>query len=298
MIEAVDIRGFQRHVRLALKPGPGVTCVVGDTDAGKSSIIRAVIWALRNQPAGDDMVTHDMDQCSVSIRLSGGKITRLRGGGKNLYRLDGEDFVSFGQGVPEAIAVLAAVDDVNFQGQHDPPFWLGDSPGKAAREMNRIVDLSVIDRSLSNAQTALKRARIEHELAEKRSQEANGTLSSLGWVPGMLAALNVLNGKLEAVSDLHSSVQSLRGLIEKAEAIKPRARLSLPAGLPGLVEEIRRKRASIKLLSSLIEKAERHEELRCRAERSATAALGELSLVTECPLCGAPQGGGHPSHGS
>lgn len=193
MITRVSIKDFQRIRSLLLDLGPGVTCLVGPTDAGKSSVLRAVVWAITNRPSGDEMIRWAQDRARVEVTLGGHTILRIRGSKKNVYLLDKKRYVAFGMEPPEDVTWAAAMDSVNFQTQLDRHFWFSETPGKVSKELNRIIDLSVIDLSLANAAKETKDAAVRLEVAKERSQEANGTSSRLKWVPGMVEAFGALS---------------------------------------------------------------------------------------------------------
>lgn len=98
--------------------------IVGDTDAGKSGIQRALRWLCYNEPSGDEFIRRDADSimaeangqnpkvvCTVSLKLSSGQtIIRSKGLGSNLNRYTlidehGEEleFNNFGYDVPDEI---------------------------------------------------------------------------------------------------------------------------------------------------------------------------------------------------
>lgn len=159
MIQGLDIQGFQAHQDLSIEFDPGVTTIIGPSDAGKSSIIRALRWVLLNEPSGDAFVNWDLGECKVSLKIDDESVTRTRTQSENSYDLNVKEFRAFGQSVPDEISALLRVDDVNFQGQYDSPFWLDESSGEVSRHLNRIVGLSIIDRVFSRL-TSMIRERV------------------------------------------------------------------------------------------------------------------------------------------
>ena len=189
MLEELRIQNFQRHRKLRVGFDPTITTIVGGSDVGKSAILRALRWVCTNQPKGDAHIRHGAKGCTVQLVVDGHTITRKRGGGKNTYELDGEPYKAFGTGVPDTIAGLLNMPDVCWQGQHDPSFWFGASPGEVSRQLNAIVDLGIIDTTLTNVGRTYTKARTALEVAEDNLTEAKASLDELDWVPACDSAL-------------------------------------------------------------------------------------------------------------
>lgn len=220
MLTQLRLFNFQIHHKLTVDLDPFVTCITGRTDAGKSSVIRALRWVLLNQPNGSEHIRHGESKCSVTLTMDDGhKLVRKRSENENTYLLDGEEYKAFGQGVPDDIAKLANVDDVNFQRQLDSPFWFLETPGQVSRELNQIVNLGVIDDALSAIATEVRKSRSTVELTEERLTAARREKEQLAYVHEMNESLLVL----EAIeSDLAENVQKrifLTGTLESVESV-------------------------------------------------------------------------------
>ena len=159
MLEKLLIRNFQCHEKITVDFDPAVTTVVGPSDRGKSAVLRAIRWLAFNRPAGDAFIKHGAGRVSVRLRAGGRDILRERAAGSNLYKIDGKEFQAFGSDVPPEIVNALNLDAVNFQRQLDPVFWFSKSPGEVSRELNAIIDLGLIDRTLSNLASASRRAK-------------------------------------------------------------------------------------------------------------------------------------------
>lgn len=181
MLEAIRILNFQKHERLEIEFDERVTSIVGPSDAGKSSILRAIRWACTNQPQGGAFIRHGEKEAVVKLKIDGEIVTR-RKGTENVYKLGKAEYKAFRGGIPDPIERHLNVSEINFQGQHDPPFWLSCSPGEASRSLNQIVDLDVIDSSLSNVVSELQRARLKVSISSERLKQAEDSKERLDWV--------------------------------------------------------------------------------------------------------------------
>lgn len=191
MIERLLIQNFQTHDKLRVNFGPGITCIVGPSDIGKSAILRALRWVCTNQPGGDAFVRHGAKGTTVRLVVDNHTITRNRssGGDVNEYRLGERVFHAFGRGVPEPIERLLNLGQVCWQGQHDAPYWFGDTAGEVSRQLNTIVNLGIIDDTLANVARALHRARTKLELSEEELTQAKRKHDETAWVPEFDVAL-------------------------------------------------------------------------------------------------------------
>lgn len=186
MLERLRLTDFQVHAKLDVTLDPAITTFVGASDVGKSAVLRALRWVLTNVPAGDAFVRHGTTSAKAELIVDGRTVTRVRGPSTNLYQLDGETYKSFGaSAVPDTIAAFLNVGPVNFQGQLDGPFWLGESAAEVSRRLNAIVDLSVIDDVLAGCAAEVRKTKSMVELTEERLKTARAERDRTAWAAEM-----------------------------------------------------------------------------------------------------------------
>lgn len=214
MIRSIRLKNFQKWKDLLVKLGPGVNTIVGPTDAGKSSVLRAARFAALNHLAGraDSYTTHGAAGTAVKLVTDDHKVVRQRGAGGNAYLLDGKRYVSFGQSVPEGVTRALKLYPVNFQGQLDPPFWFTDTPGQVSRNLNQIVNLEVIDSTLAGVAAELSRARNEVKFCEGRLADAGRERDGLRWAVAAgekLATLEAVSAEWQETASSFAQLQKL-----------------------------------------------------------------------------------------
>jgi len=182
MLEVGIFKAFQSHKKVRVDFDQYATTFVGASDAGKTAVLRALVWVMLNRPNGIAFVKDGEKYSLVKIKVDGHWVTRKRGKGCNVYTLDGKVYKAFGNAVPPDIATLLNVSDVNFQRQHDSPFWFTDTPGQVSRNLNQIVNLSVIDSSLSKIATEIRSARSDLESTGRRLDQAKTAKKERKWV--------------------------------------------------------------------------------------------------------------------
>lgn len=245
MIERLTLENFQAHQETVLDFGAGVNVIVGPSDAGKSAIIRALGLLVFNRPAGTQFIRHGTKESRVSLVMDGTTVERVRGKSRNVYVVDGEEFKAPGRDVPPEVSQVLQFQEINFQGQHDAPFLLSETAGEVGRVLNGLVDLTVIDRTLSslNSQKTETRRRaeyLEEETKKKRealrkwdgledAQEAlqglqDATLEAQGTQDNVLR-LEALLGDLGALLvDLEDVPQNLDSLLEELSQVESQVR--------------------------------------------------------------------------
>lgn len=290
--EYLHLRNFQRHGRLDLELSPGITTLAGDSDVGKSSVVRALGWLLFNNLRGDSLIRHGEKTASARLAFDGGRILlRRAGAGGNLYRLGGREYKAFGAEVPEDIRAALNVSPNSFARQFDPHFWLSRPAGEVSRELNAIVDLSVVDSALSGAAGLLKRASVEYELTRERLTQAEKSLEEMSWVPGFLETVKRLEALEKDLAVKRARAARVRLSYEEATALAGKAE-RLSEGLITLEKAIRageRAANAGERLKKLLGRLSDSEALGARAaelEKKLEGIQAHLDAVETCPLCG------------
>lgn len=179
MLSAIKLRDFQTHRARKIVFSKGITTIRGPTDVGKSAVLRALRWAALNDLKSGSFIRHGAKDAIVKLLVNGHIITRRRGKKGNVYRLDKRTFRAFGSGVPEAIAKLLSLDKINFQGQFDPHLWFSNSAGEVSRQLNKVIDLSIIDSSLANIAKEVRNAQSRKTVSKERLADLKQQLSQL-----------------------------------------------------------------------------------------------------------------------
>lgn len=187
LVKSIKLRDFQLHEELTVQLSRGITTIKGETDAGKSSILRALRWAVLNDIGGDEFIREGAKQAAVTITIAATKLTdavtiERRKGKENLYLLDGEEYRAFGKSqVPTEILNMLGLSEINFQSQHDAPFWFNETAGEVSRRLNAVIDLSVIDTTLASIFNEVRRANERKGLCEERLAAAKRDFDEVEW---------------------------------------------------------------------------------------------------------------------
>ena len=173
MIQSLHIRNLQSHKDSHLDFCEGVNVIVGPSDSGKSAILRALRWIVKNRPQGDVLRSHWGGDTEVNISLHESgleidpEVTRMKGK-TDEYNMNGSSFKALRGDVPQEIQDVLNMTDINLQRQLDQPFLLSNTPGKVALHFNRIAKLDKIDTANQRINSWIKQ--LSNEIAYKEDQ--------------------------------------------------------------------------------------------------------------------------------
>ncbi len=174
MIQKLSLQNFQSHKKTNLEFSDGVNVIIGGSDSGKSSIIRALKWLVWNRPSGEAFRSTWGGSTYVQAIIDDIEITRLRNNTENGYRLGTQThFEAIKTDVPEEIIKHLNLNEINLQSQLDSHFLLSSTPGDVAKHFNRIAHLDQIDVGLKNIQQWIRG--IEQDIRSGESQMTQST---------------------------------------------------------------------------------------------------------------------------
>ena len=158
MILTLDIDNFFCHKKSHFDFHPGVNVILGETDSGKSAVIRSLKYLRWNRPIVNDFKSWWGGDSRIQITTSEGDIiSRVEGVGIREYHLNnGKPFKAFGVDVPVEIVTAINMNETNIQNQANPYFLLNDSSGKVAEHFNKVARLDEIDLAQSNLKGWIK----------------------------------------------------------------------------------------------------------------------------------------------
>ena len=138
-ISKIYLLNYQIHTKTILKLSKGLNVLFGESDQGKSSIIRGIEWVLCNRPLGDGFRKHNTDKTIVGILKGNDKIVREKSKNLNGYILNNEKPHSATRSsVPEDISSALNLSEANIQPQHETFFLVHLSPGQRSKILNEV----------------------------------------------------------------------------------------------------------------------------------------------------------------
>lgn len=241
MLSKILINNFQSLNNCELDIGK-FTVIVGESESGKSAVIRAIDSMINNNPVyGADWssLPPGASRCSMSLFLDKGTVIDwVKGKTDNMYVLNGDAFKKVGKVCPpEILEVLRmgnfVIDGFSYNAsihkQFELPFLLADGGSKVSKIIGRITNMhlitsankltlqekSFISRKLTSINENLER---ESKALEKfKDLEDKKTRAEI-----LKSLLRDIKDKESLVSQLNVFITSLKSCFEKRVSLDTR----------------------------------------------------------------------------
>jgi DNA repair protein SbcC/Rad50 len=266
-IAKVQVENFQSHVRSELTFSKGLNVIIGPSDNGKSAILRALRWALYNEPRGSEFVRSGARECRVTVTMSDGAeivreliLTKSGAASRSRYvvkQAGGEPQVFEGFGIEVPVEVLRAhgmpqvlLDTdkrvvLSFGSQLEGPFMMAETGSLRARAIGRLLGVHVVDAAMRNTQKDLRTVKLEASRLEQRQQQYDEELLQYADIPEQEERLERAEAMLARVEALGKRLQLLEAARDgfdrcERESINTGAQLARLDGLPEAEAQLRR----------------------------------------------------------
>ena len=192
----VVLDNFQSHEHTEIDFDNGLNIIVGESNNGKTSIFRSIMWVIDNQPLGTDFIMAGKDSCSVRIEyddgtfIERGRTLKDTGYYKVQYidengNMQTAEYRGFTNAVPVEIANIHQMPKVNITkdiethlnvlSQLDGPFLLTESPLVKASAIGRITGTHVVDAAIKESNKTIQGNRkliknYEQDIIEKENE--------------------------------------------------------------------------------------------------------------------------------
>lgn len=239
-IAKVIIENFQAHEHTEIEFDDGLNIIVGESNNGKTSILRAIMWAIDNQPLGTDFIMAGKDECKVTICYDDGtSITRGRTlkdtGYYNVYYHDENGtlqhaaYRGFTNAVPVEIANIHQMPKVNITkdiethlnvlSQLDGPFLLTESPLVKASAIGRITGTHVVDAAIKESNKTIQGNRKLIKNYEQELEEKENELKMLPDIQLMSDFTDSYAAVLTYIKKLHDDAQEINDRINVLQSL-------------------------------------------------------------------------------
>jgi len=249
-IKSLLLKNFQKHENLFIKFVNGVNVIVGQSDVGKSTIVRAIRWLAFNDIKSDIVRKEGSKVTEVTLVLDNDtSITRIKSNTVNSYVLKVKDqseitFDSIGKNIPEEIKKVLQLttievdnEEINLNVAHQlsMPFLLDKSATFRTKLFNKLTGNHIIDKVLQSFNKDLlhisKEEKIHAEHIETHKKELEQLDSKLKNIQELKHQVELNNQKINELFDKYSKLKkyyndfvslnmSLQQIKEKLSIIK------------------------------------------------------------------------------
>jgi len=167
-ITKLELLHFQKHTHLILEFVNGVNIIHGETDAGKSCVVRAIKWIFFNEPKGDCIRKEGTKQTSVKVWLSNGNIVeRLKSDTVNAYIINEDNknrYDSIGKQIPTEVRKVLGINPLEVDGEEiilnvanqiSLPFLMDKSGTFRNKLFNKLTGADLLDNAMQGLNSDL-----------------------------------------------------------------------------------------------------------------------------------------------
>ena len=230
MINSINIKNFESHKDTYIELDPGCNIVLGESDEGKSSIVRAIKWNSHNRPQGDGYRSDSLDPknkkdkvklTEVKIDYDGTSIVRARDAGSiNHYVIDNQEpLKALRSDIPDEIQEITRMKSVNMQTQHpsDQYFLIGDRPGQVAKEFNKVAGLVVMDKASADINSKVRSCNSLIKISKNEIESRTEEIENTAWVDSAEKLSKKLNDFELRLNDVRLDCHELNLMIYDIE---------------------------------------------------------------------------------
>jgi exonuclease SbcC len=175
MIQNLKIHNFQAHKDLKLELKPGINLILGDSNIGKTSIIRALQLLLTGSPKSPIYASGNPVKVKMTLNdkvYSVEKTIRKNKVTKTIWNIDNQ--IYDGANYKPDIGL----SDINIQSQFDPFYMISKTPGLIGKEIQIVTGVDLADKiksklnpEINNLKTNIARLENNIELNKKELSE-------------------------------------------------------------------------------------------------------------------------------
>ena len=229
-IKRVILDNFQSHEHTQIDFDDGLNIIVGESNNGKTSILRAIMWVIDNQPLGTDFIMAGKNECKVTVCYDDGtSITRGRTlkdtGYYNVQYKDengniqGTQYRGFTNAVPVEVANVHQMPKVNITkdiethlnvlSQLDGPFLLTESPLVKASAIGRITGTHVVDDAIKESNKTIQGNNKLIKNYQKELEEKENELKALPDTQLMSQFTNIYTALVNRIKTLNDDTKEI-----------------------------------------------------------------------------------------
>lgn len=178
MIKKIHLENVQAHKDTTIEPAESLTSITGQSDQGKTTVIRGVKKVRDNRPLGKGLVRHGESNAVVAIDN-----VSIVFGHKTAYVVDNaEPLSALNRSVPEEVTERLQLGPDNIQEQHESIFLLNETPGKVAQKISELADLDQAHGALTYIAHLKRKTSSEVDVIQKSIDQNTHIIDELEFI--------------------------------------------------------------------------------------------------------------------
>lgn len=238
MLVEISLTDFQAHANTTLKLRDGFSVVVGPTNVGKSSIVRAVRWLIYDSLRGTRHIRKGKDSVSVKLKLDPEnnlnddsevvEIERVKGKA-NRYRFNKTWLDAVGVGVPPEVSKvlkipLVQIDkdstaELNVSMQLDSPFLIMETDSMRAKFLNVLTGVHILDAAVRETNRKVQELSKIKEKSEEQLAGFKAALTKFSDLPSREVRINEASVWLKSLEAKEATLNRLLQIKQNLDSI-------------------------------------------------------------------------------
>jgi AAA15 family ATPase/GTPase len=227
----VKINNFQSLGEVDFDIGP-LTVLTGQSDCGKSAVIRALFLLHRNS-GGLELVKHGKSKLSVTQELEDGtRVSIVKGKGVNSYFIGDKSFSKVGREIPEEVSTLLHTQelfldkdqslDLNFSRQFDTPFLLSDSTAIVTKAISSLSGINIIYSAIREGNSEIQKGRAKSEVLRSNISDLSKYEVLSAVVRGVSSSVEEAKALSQTIENKKTHIQNMQKMLLDLELLEAR----------------------------------------------------------------------------
>ena len=220
MLKKLIVKHFQKHKEKQLNFTKGINAIIGETDQGKSAIVRALYLILENLPRGADKIFHKHNSkqpMEIIVEDFQGNVVKRK---KKKYYLNGELFKAFNKDVPQPIRKLFPLKTINWHKQLDGHFLILNTSGNAAKQLGVSTGLEEQEEIIKEIKARLSDSKSELKRLQENNYDNKRKIKELRPVVSLLLQARNTKGKQNQLEELQEQVLDIQEIVSKVKKLE------------------------------------------------------------------------------
>lgn len=238
-VKSIDIENFQSHENTHIDFDTGLNIIVGESNNGKTSILRAMDWVVDNQPLGTDFIMTGKNYCKVRITYDNDTfIERYRTlkdtgyyhvgvikNGQETY----QEYKGFTNNVPVEVMNVHQMPKIsitkniethlNKLSQLERPFLITENTNEKAAAIGRITGTDVVDVAIKNINSDITTDKklLKSNIKIKTELESQKDLIDINKLESLKTFYESALNKIKKLQDLYNSANNIKLIKENCD---------------------------------------------------------------------------------